>query len=573
MSSTRRLTSWPTRSSDPAGPARLDWEATLAYRRHLWSWGLGVAEAMDTAQRGMGLDWPAAAELIRRSAAEARAVGGLIACGAGTDQLPPGERASLDEIRAAYLEQLELDRGRGQPGHPDGQPGPRRGGARARGLPRRLRPPARTGRRPVILHWLGEMFDPALAGYWGGTDTDDAARLVLELIADHAERIDGIKVSLLDADRERALRLALPDGVRLYTGDDFNYPELIRGDGGRHSDALLGVFDAIAPAASAALQALDAGDPARFDATLAPTLPLARALFSAAHLQLQDRHRLPGLARWPSGPLQDGRRPRERALGGAPERALPAGRPGRAAAAPGPERGAHAPAAGAGRGRPVSAAAPLADLSRVSLNQITADQLTLEQAVEGCAAAGLPWIGVWRHKLEGGAQRAGRLVAEAGLRVSSLCRGGFFSAADSAGRREREADNRRALEEAAALGTDVLVLVCGPAADGDLEAARRTVLEGIERLVPHAAEAGIRLGIEPLHPMMIAERSVVVTLGQANDLAERFDPAHVGVVVDAYHVWWDPALERELARSAGRIVGYHVSDWLSPTGTCWPGGA
>ena len=213
----------------------------------------------------------------------------------------------------------------------------------------------------------------------------------------------------------------------------------------------------------------------------------------------------------------------------------------------------------------MSAAAPLADLSRVSLNQITADQLTLEQAVEGCAAAGLPWIGVWRHKLEGGAQRAGRLVAEAGLRVSSLCRGGFFSAADSAGRREREADNRQALEEAAALGTDVLVLVCGPAADGDLEAARRTVLEGIERLVPHAAEAGIRLGIEPLHPMMIAERSVVVTLGQANDLAERFDPAHVGVVVDAYHVWWDPALERELARSAGRIVGYHVSDWLSPT--------
>ena len=266
--------------SDPAGPARLDWEATLAYRRHLWSWGLGVAEAMDTAQRGMGLDWPAAADLIRRSAAEARACGGLIACGAGTDQLPPGGRASLDEIRAAYLEQLELIEDAGSPAILMAS----RALAAAARAPEDYRavydPLLEQAARPVILHWLGEMFDPALAGYWGGTDTDDAARLVLELISDHAERIDGIKVSLLDAGRERALRLALPDGVRLYTGDDFNYPELIRGDGGRHSDALLGVFDAIAPAASAALQALDAGDPARFDATLAPTLPLARALFS-----------------------------------------------------------------------------------------------------------------------------------------------------------------------------------------------------------------------------------------------------------------------------------------------------
>jgi sugar phosphate isomerase/epimerase len=213
----------------------------------------------------------------------------------------------------------------------------------------------------------------------------------------------------------------------------------------------------------------------------------------------------------------------------------------------------------------VSEAAPLADLSRVSLNQITADRLSLEEAVEVCAAAGVPWIGVWRHKLDGGAERAGRLIAEAGLRVSSLCRGGFFPAPDAAGRREREADNRRAVNEAAALGTDVLVLVCGPAPGGDLRAARRAVLEGVERLLPHAAEAGVRLGIEPLHPMMIAERSVVVTLAQALDLAERFDPAAVGVVIDAYHVWWDPELERQVDRSAGRILGYHVSDWLSPT--------
>ena len=213
----------------------------------------------------------------------------------------------------------------------------------------------------------------------------------------------------------------------------------------------------------------------------------------------------------------------------------------------------------------MSEAAPLADLSRISLNQITTDQLSLDEAVEGCAAAGLSWIGVWRHKLDGNAQRAARLVAGAGLKVSSLCRGGFFCAPDTAGRDERDADNRRAVEEAAALGTDVLVLVCGPAPDGDLPAARRQVLEGIELLVPHAADAGVRLGIEPLHPMMIAERSVVVTLGQANDLAERFDAARVGVIVDAYHLWWDPELERELARASGRILGYHVSDWLSPT--------
>ena len=149
--------------------------------------------------------------------------------------------------------------------------------------------------------------------------------------------------------------------------------------------------------------------------------------------------------------------------------------------------------------------------------------------------------------------------------MSSLCRGGFFPAPDAAGRRERDADNRAAVEEAAELGTDVLVLVCGPAPDGDLEAARRQVLEGIETLLPHAAEHGVRLGIEPLHPMMIAERSVVVTLAQALDLAERFDPERVGVVIDAYHVWWDPELERQVERAAGRIAGYHVSDWLVPT--------
>jgi hypothetical protein len=269
----------PLAPGDPSGPARLDWEATLAYRRHLWSWGLGVAEAMDTAQRGMGLDWNAAREVIGRSVAEARAARGEIACGAGTDQLPSGRPVSLDEIRDAYLEQLGFIEGEGG----------RAVIMASRALAAAARGPddyrsvydavLAQAERPVILHWLGQQFDPQLEGYWGARDLDQASATVLELIADNAARIDGIKTSLLDAERELALRRALPAGVRLYTGDDLNYPELIRGDGELASDALLGVFDAIAPAASAALQALDAGDPAGFDERLAPTLPLARLLF------------------------------------------------------------------------------------------------------------------------------------------------------------------------------------------------------------------------------------------------------------------------------------------------------
>ena len=153
----------------------------------------------------------------------------------------------------------------------------------------------------------------------------------------------------------------------------------------------------------------------------------------------------------------------------------------------------------------------------------------------------------------------------AGLRVSSLCRGGFFPAASEAERRERDADNRRAVEEAAELGTDVLVLVCGGARGPELDSARAAVLRGIERLAPHAHDCGVALAIEPLHPMMVVERSVVVTLAQANSMAERFDPDRVGVVVDAYHVWWDPDVEREIARAGERILGFHVSDWLVPT--------
>jgi hypothetical protein len=264
----------PLSGGDPTGPARLDWEATLAFRRHLWAHGLRVAEAMDTAQRGMGLDWAATQELIRRSVAEARAVGGQLACGAGTDQIASG---SLDDVRRAYAEQVAFIEGEGAPVILMAS----RALAAAASGPDDYR--AIYGElldqtsSPVILHWLGDMFDPALAGYWGTSDLETAADVVVSIIEAHTDKVDGIKVSLLDASKEVALRARLPEGVRMYTGDDFNYPELIRSG----SDALLGIFDAIAPAAAAAMHALDDGDLDRYDALLAPTVALARHIFAA----------------------------------------------------------------------------------------------------------------------------------------------------------------------------------------------------------------------------------------------------------------------------------------------------
>ena len=271
----------PLADTTPVSPPALDWDTTLAYRRYLWSLGLGVAEAMDTAQRGMGLDWTTARELIERSVAEARAVGGMIACGAGTDHLPPRPDLSLDQVEAAYLEQIEAVE--------------RCGGRVILMASRALAACARSPddyarvygrllsqvREPVILHWLGDMFDPALAGYWGSHDLDAAMETALAIIHEHAAKIDGIKISLLDAQREIQMRRRLPPGVRMYSGDDFNYPELILGDDQGYSDALLGIFDAIAPAASAALQALDADNPERFRAILEPTVPLSRHIFQA----------------------------------------------------------------------------------------------------------------------------------------------------------------------------------------------------------------------------------------------------------------------------------------------------
>jgi sugar phosphate isomerase/epimerase len=209
---------------------------------------------------------------------------------------------------------------------------------------------------------------------------------------------------------------------------------------------------------------------------------------------------------------------------------------------------------------------PFTDLKRLSLNQATTNRWSLQEAADGCARAGIPWIDVWRDKLAAvGTSQAARIVRDAGLRVSGLCRGGMFPAATAEERRARIDDTRRAIDEAATLETDALVLVCGAAPDRDIAGARAMVADAIGQLIPHARASGVRLAIEPLHPMFAAERSVITLLGEALDLAEQFDTPEVGVIIDAYHVWWDPYLYQQIRRSQGRIVGFHVSDWTIPT--------
>jgi len=267
----------PLGNNVPGAPADVDWESTLAFRRSLVRYGLGVAEAMDTAQRNMGLDWAAIQELISRSATQAKELGARIASGAGTDQ--KDDLRTVDDIIAAYAEQIEFIEGTGSQVIVMAS---RHLAHVARDADDYLRVyEAVLGqvREPVILHWLGETFDPQLRGYWGSTNVAMATTTFLDLVTANAAKVDGVKVSLLSAEHEAGIRASLPPGVRLYTGDDFNYPELIRGDGTHHSDALLGAFAAIAPAASAALAALDEGDLATYDAELAPTLPLSRHIF------------------------------------------------------------------------------------------------------------------------------------------------------------------------------------------------------------------------------------------------------------------------------------------------------
>ncbi len=271
----------PRSPVDPILGGAIDWDATLAYRRHLWSLGFAIADAMDTAQRGMGLTADGARELVRRSAAEAKAAGGSVAFGAMTDRLDATATHSFDAIENEFIEQCAFIEDQGFPAIVMCSRALARA-ARGAGDYARVYANVLAGlKRPAILHWLGPMFDPLLAGYWGSNDLDSATETFVEIVRANAAKIDGVKISLLDAGREIDLRRRLPAGVRVYTGDDFNYPELIAGDGERHSDALLGIFDAIAPAARAALAALDDGDRARYDAILGPTVTLSRHLFAA----------------------------------------------------------------------------------------------------------------------------------------------------------------------------------------------------------------------------------------------------------------------------------------------------
>jgi hypothetical protein len=265
---------------DPWLDTKIDWDRTIAFRRHLWSLGLGVAEAMDTAQRGMGLDWMAAQELIRRSLDAMQDVpGAVMASGAGTDHLTPGPDVTVDDVIRAYEDQCEAIEAMGG----------RIILMASRALARAARSPADYERvyarilsqlrQPVIIHWLGEMFDPALEGYWGNHDHMLAMETALAVIHAHSEKVDGVKISLLDDRKEIAMRRRLPEGVRMYTGDDFNYAELIAGDAQGHSDALLGIFDPIAPAVGGALAALSRNDLATFHDILSPTVPLSRHIF------------------------------------------------------------------------------------------------------------------------------------------------------------------------------------------------------------------------------------------------------------------------------------------------------
>jgi hypothetical protein len=272
----------PMADAEPWLDVAIDWDATIAFRRHIWSLGLGIAEAMDTAQRGMGIDWPTSLELIARSIDAARDLpGALLASGASTDHLKPDPGVTLDDVIRAYDEQCAAIE----------KLGGRIVLMASRALVTAARGPDDYAkvygrilgqvRAPVIIHWLGEMFDPALAGYWGSDDHYKAMDVAIEVITANARKVDGVKISLLDKEKEIAMRRRLPEGVRMYTGDDFNYAELIAGDAQGYSDALLGIFDAIAPAAAAALGALASGDGATFHSILAPTVPLSRHIFKA----------------------------------------------------------------------------------------------------------------------------------------------------------------------------------------------------------------------------------------------------------------------------------------------------
>ena len=404
----------PLADRNPWLDAAIDWDTTIAFRRHLWSLGLGVAEAMDTAQRGMGMDWPHSLELIRRSLDAAKDFpGALIGSGAGTDHLAPSADVTIDDVIRAYEEQCAAVE--------------KLGGRiilmASRALVKAARSPddyAKVYARildqvkePVIIHWLGEMFDPALDGYWGHKDHMKAMEVAVDVIASNPAKVDGVKISLLDKDKEIAMRRRLPQGVRMFTGDDFNYAELIAGDAQGYSDALLGIFDAIAPAASAALGAFTRGEVAAFHEILG-----ADGAAVAPHLQgadplLQDRRGVHGLSQRPARSFHHDRRPGEHALDLASGRAVPSRRCRRAARRSGRCGAAH-------EARHGDARCPLMrdlskDRSLLAINSATVKPWTLEQLVEGCVRAGITGDrAVARH-------RAGRRRREG--RQHDPCRG------------------------------------------------------------------------------------------------------------------------------------------------------
>ncbi len=513
----------PLADGDPWLDTRIDWERTIAFRRHLWSLGLGVAEAMDTAQRGMGMDWPTSLELIRRSIDAARDFpGALLGSGAGTDHLEASASVTVDDVIRAYEEQCTAIE----------KLGGRIVLMASRALVKAARSPddyakvynriLRQVKEPVIIHWLGEMFDPALAGYWGYADHTAAMAVALDVVADNAAKVDGVKISLLDKDKEIAMRRRLAQGVKMYTGDDFNYAELIEGDERGYSDALLGIFDVIAPAAAAALGALTRGEnediprDLRADgAAVAPHLQGADAL-------LQDRRGVHGVSQRAAGSFHHGGRPGERAFDLASRRTVPAGGRRRIAGRPRQGNLTHARRDGdAGCGGVMRDLSH--DRSLLSINSITVKSWSFEQLIDGCLRAGITAISPWRDIVQAcGVAHAGKLIRDSGFTVTGYCRGGLFTAPDEAGRRAALDDNRRAIDEAAGIGAQCIVLIAGglPKGSRDLAGAHQQVKDALAALLPYARQAKVPLAIEPLHPMFAADRACVNTLSHALDLCD-----------------------------------------------------
>ena len=560
----------------PGQPAEIDWDATLAFRRNVYSWGLGVADAMDTAQRNMGLDAAAVRELIARSAQVAREEGGSVAVGVNTDHLDEPDRLAAADHRRLPPSAAPRRRARRRP-RADGEqaPGPHR--RVSRGLPPRLPRGAEDATTPVVLHWLGTAFDPQLAGYFGSTDWREASDVVVEIITEHTAKIAGIKMSLLDADAEVSVRERLPEGVRMFTGDDFNYvgliggadvpdadqPERSTGTTRTHSDALLGAFAALAPVASAAIQALDAGDPARYLELLQPTEALQPAGFRCPDVLLQDRRRLLGMAERAPARIPDGGRPAFGAFAAPSQRdRAPCQRCARSREAR-PGRRAVAFAAAPERSRRMTAPHP-----RLSINQATIKKTTAAEAIRVTTVAGIGAIGLWREQVQdAGLDETAKMIAGSGLRYSTHCRGGWFTAEEADAHRSPRRQPRRDRRDSgprrrgAAGSRAVLVLVVGGLPDGsrDLVGARERVRDAIARLAPHAQQQGVQLALEPLHPMYASDRSVLSTLDQALDIAADFAPEVVGVTVDTFHLWWDPNVLDAIARAGPRGSHRHVS--------------